>query len=312
MNEWKTAYNIYEQVLQEAGREREDLVVIDADLARASQTKLFKESFPERYFNVGIAEQNMTGIAAGFSLSGRPVIISTFSVFLTKRACDQVSISIAYPKLNVKLIGIESGLSSGRNGASHQAVEDLAIMRAMPNMTVMAPLDAVEIRQAVRAAVNYQGPVYMRMRRGKVPIIFSTDYTFKWGKGLTLREGKEVCIISTGIMTEVALEAAELLSKEGIEAEVLHLHTLKPLDVEAIILAARKTGAVVTAENHNIVGGLGGAIAEVLGENLPTPLKRIGIQDLFGETGTHDYLFKKFRLTAMDIMKAAREVIKRK
>ncbi|MGQ9631619.1 MAG: transketolase family protein [bacterium] len=312
MRKWSTVNNIYERVLLDVGRERQDLVVIDADLARATQTKLFKENFPERYFDVGVAEQNMACIAAGFALSGRPVIISTFSVFLTKRACDQVSISIAYPELNVKLMGVEAGLSSGRNGATHQAVEDLAIMRAMPNMVVMDPLDAVEIRKAVKAAVDYRGPVYMRMRRGQVPIIFGDDYEFQWGKGVTMREGRDVAIISTGIMTEEALKASDLLCEEGIEAEVLHLHTLKPLDEGAIIRTAEKTGAVVTAENHSIIGGLGGAVAEVLGENLPTPIRRIGIRDLFGETGTNEYLFRKYRLTAEDIASAAKEVLKQK
>ena len=310
--EWKTEDNIYEKILLELGEQRRDLVVLDADLARATQTKLFMGSFPERYFDVGIAEQNMTCIAAGMALSGRPVIISTFSVFLTQRACDQVNVSIAYAKTNVKLVGIEAGLSSGRNGASHQSLEDLAIMRAMPNMTVMAPLDTVEIREAVKAAVNFDGPVYMRMRRGPVPVVFGEDYRFQWGRGVTLCQGRDVSIISTGIMTEEAIKAANILGQEGIQAEVLHLHTLKPLDTNAIVQVAVKTGAVVTAENHSIYGGLGSAVAEVLGENHPTPLKRIGIRDMFGETGGREYLFGKFKLTPQDMADAARDVMKRK
>ncbi len=304
--------NIYEKVLVEVGDKTPDLVVIDADLARASQTKLFMQRYPERYFDVGIAEQNMTGIAAGFALSGRPVIISTFAVFLTKRACDQVSMCVAYTELNVKLIGIEAGLSSGRNGATHQAVEDIAIMRSMPNMTVMAPVDVVEIREAVAAAVAYRGPVYMRMRRGRVPVIFGDDYEFRWGKGVVMRSGGDLTIISTGIMTEEALSAATMLEEQGIGAAVLHIHTIKPLDEELIVRSAQKTGAVVTAENHNILGGLGGAVAEVLGERCPVPMKRVGIRDLFGETGTTEYLFEKYHLLARDIVDAARSVLERK
>ena len=309
---WPTEANIYETVLLEAGKETADLVVLDADLARASQTKRFMDQYPDRYFDVGIAEQNMTGIAAGFALSSRPVIISTFAVFLTKRACDQVSASIAYTELNVKLLGIEAGLSSGRNGATHQAVEDLAIMRSMPNMVVMAPLDVVEIRAAVKAAIAHKGPVYMRMRRGDTPVIFGGDYEFAWGKGVVMRDGGDVTIISTGIMTEEALLAADMLAEQGVEAAVLHFHTLKPLDEALVVHYARKTGAVVTAENHSILGGLGSAVAEVLGEQCPAPMKRVGIRDLFGETGSPEYLFQKYHLTPQDIVAAAQSVIKRK
>lgn len=310
--QWPTKNNIYERVLLEAGKETTDLVVIDADLARASQTKLFMEKFPSRYFDVGIAEQNMTGIAAGFALSGRPVIISTFAVFLSKRACDQVSVSIAYTELNVKLLGIEAGLSSGRNGATHQAVEDIAIMRSMPNMVVMAPLDVVEIRAAVKAAIAHQGPVYMRMRRGETPVIFDDDYDFRWGKGVMMREGADVTIVSTGIMTEEALLAADMLAGQGVDASVCHLHTIKPLDEALIVECAQKTGALVTAENHSILGGLGSAVAEVLCEKCPAPMTRIGIRDLFGETGSPEYLFKKYRLTPQDIAEGAMAVINRK
>ena len=312
MQAWPMENNPYEKVLAEIGAERPDLVVVDADLARASQTDTFMQKFPERYFDVGIAEQNMTSIAAGISLSGRPVIISTFSVFLTRRACDQVSVSLAYSDTNVKMMGIESGLSSGRNGASHQAVEDLAIMRAMPNMVVMAPLDVVAIGAAVRAAVDYVGPVYMRMRRHGVPRILGEDYVFQWARAATLEQGSDVGLIGTGIMTEETLKARELLAERGISAEVLHVHTLKPLDVDAILRLARKTGAVVTAENHSIYGGLGSAVAEVLGEQLPTPMKRVGMLDVFGETGAHDYLFEKFARRAEDVADAARAVLRRK
>jgi transketolase len=309
---YRTETNPYERVLYEIGGERTDLVVLDADLARASQTKQFIQAFPERYFDVGIAEQNMTAISAGFALSGRPVIISTFAVFLTQRACDQVSVCIAYPELNVKLVSVEPGLSSGRNGATHQAVQDLAIMRSMPNMTVMAPFDSVEIEAAVRAAVDYHGPVYLRMRRGAVPVFFDDDYRFQWGKARRLREGSDVTLVSTGIMTEAALDAAVVLADEGISATVLHLHTLKPLDTQAILEAAAATGCVVTAENHSIYGGLGSAVAEVLAENMPLPMQRVGIRDTYGETGSNEYLFRKYGLTHADIADAARQAIARK
>ena len=238
--------------------------------------------------------------------------ISTGAVFLTRRACDQVWVSLAYSDTNVKMMGIEAGLSSGRNGASHQAIEDLALMRSMPNMVVMAPLDVVEIGAAVRAAIKHSGPVYMRMRRHAVPVIFGADCRLEWGKAVTMLEGQDVGLISTGIMTEETLKAQEMLAKDGIGAEVLHIHTLKPLDADAVLRLAQKTGAVVTVENHSVYGGLGSAVAEILGENLTTPMKRIGILDLFGETGSREYLFEKFKLRAEDVAQAAKDVIKRK
>lgn len=306
----ETTNNVFETVLHQIGGERRDLVVVDADLQRASQTKQFSDAFPDRHFDVGIAEQNMACIAAGLSLTGRPVIISTFAVFLSKRICDQVSIEIAYSNTNVKLIAIEAGLSSGRNGATHQAVQDLAIMRSMPNMTVMAPADAVEISAAVKAAVDYVGPVYMRMQRGEVPHLFDASYSFEWGKGVLMEEGADVAILSTGIMTERALDAAAALRNDGIRATVAHFHTIKPLDTELVVELAERHAAIVTAENHSIVGGLGGAVAEVLAERRPTLMRRVGIRDMFGETGSPEYLNEKYGLRDMDIAEVCRNVVK--
>jgi transketolase len=308
----KTVTNVYASVLEEAGNDFPDLVVIDADLARATQTELFQKKFPKRYLDIGIAEQNLAGVAAGIALSGRPVIISTFAVFLAQRALDQVSVSIALNKTNVKIIGIEAGLSSGRNGATHQAVEDLAIMRAMPNMTVMEPLDAVEIKEAVYAALKYHGPVYMRMRRGEVPVFFQGPYTFRWGKGVKIEDGKDVTLVSFGTMTETAVEAAALLRQEGIEPEIIHLHTLKPLDEECIIKSAAKTKAVVTLENHSVLGGVGGAVAEVLSTRLPTKMGMVGIRDSFGECGSRDYLDTKYGLSVLHVVETAKNILQEK
>lgn len=307
---YKTVKNIYSSVLNEAGRDFPELVVLDADLARATQTDQFQKNYSERYRDVGIAEQNLASIAAGISLSGRPVIISTFAVFLVQRALDQVATSVALNNTNVKVIGIEAGLSSGRNGATHQAVEDLAITRAMPNMTVMEPLDTVEIKEAVYAALKYKGPVYMRMRRGEVPQIFSDDYTFQWGKGVRMNEGDDVTLISFGAMTETAIEAAAELKNKDVQVDHIHLHTLKPLDEDIILSSVKKTGAVVTAENHSIIGGLGGAVAELLGEKFPAPMRRIGLKDTFGECGSQAYLAEKYGLSESYIIKAVYDIMK--
>ena len=307
-----TVTNVYASVLGEAGDDFPDLVVIDADLSRATQTDIFKQKFSERYLDVGISEQNLVGIAAGISLSSRPVIVSTFAVFLAQRALDQVSVSVALNRTNVKIIGIEAGLSSGRNGATHQAVEDLAIMRAMPGMTVVEPLDAVEIKEAVYASLNYDGPVYMRMRRGEVPVIFDDSYTFSLGKGVKMREGKDITLISFGSMTETALEAGETLVEEGIDPEIIHLHTLKPLDSDLILESASKTGAVVTLENHSLFGGVGGAVAEVLSMNLPTKMGMIGIPDSFGESGSLKYLNAKYGLSVQHVIEKVKQILKLK
>ncbi len=273
----------------------------------------FAEHFPERFFQMGVAEQNMMGVAAGLATSGFIPFPTTFAVFAYKRAHDQVSISIAYTNLNVKIVGSYSGLTSPNTGATHQAIDDIATMRAMPNMTVVAPADAVEVEKAVFAIAEEPGPVYLRIARSKVPIIFDDNYQFKLGEAVVLREGSDVALVSTGIMTVRCLKAADLLQQDRIEATVLHVPTVKPIDVARIVEIAEKTGAVVTVENHTVIGGLGSAVSEVLGENKPCPMQRVGIRDTFGESAEDmEVLFKKYGLTSEEIVKAARKVLERK
>jgi len=236
----------------------------------------------------------------------------TFAVFATKRVCDQVSISIAYPKLNVKVVGSYGGIPTGKAGATHQAFEDIAIMRAIPNMTIIVPADAVEMRHAVRACVEYNGPVYLRCIRCDTPVVFGEDYKFEWNKGVTLRKGKDITIVSTGMMTPEVLVAVNILENEGVSVRLIHLHTIKPIDKEILIKAAKETNCIITVENHSIIGGLGGAVAEVLGENCPTLMKRIGINDTFGESGSLENLLNKYGLTSENIVKETKELIKKK
>ncbi|HHY70296.1 MAG TPA: transketolase family protein, partial [Thermoanaerobacterales bacterium] len=261
----------------------------------------------ERFFNMGIAEQNLMGTAAGFATCGKIPFASTFAIFATGRAFEQVRNSICYPKLNVKIAATHAGLTVGEDGATHQSVEDLAIMRALPNMTVINPADGVEARKAVRAAALYEGPVYLRFGRLAVETIFDEDYEFEIGKGKVLKEGTDVAIIATGIMVGEALKAADILEKEEINAMVVNIHTLKPID-EEIILKAAECGAIITAEEHTVIGGLGSAVAEVLAEKKPTPMRRIGIKDKFGQSGKPQELLKLYNLTAEDIVKAAKEM----
>jgi len=301
------------EALVEIAKERKDIVVLDADVATSTKTSIFKEAFPDRFFEMGIAEQNMMGVAAGMATTQKIIPFAVaFAVFATKRACDQVSISIAYPKLNVKIVGSYGGIPTGKAGATHQAFEDIAIMRAIPNMTVIVPADAVEMKQAVRACVEYNGPVYLRCIRCETPVIFDENYKFEWNKGVTLREGKEVTIVSTGMMTPEALIATNILIDQGVDVRLIHLHTIKPIDKEILIKAAQKTNCIITVENHNIIGGLGGAVSEVLSENCPTLIKRIGIKDTFGESGSLNDLFCKYGLTAENIVKEVKETIKKK
>ncbi|HQE06548.1 MAG: transketolase family protein [Tepidanaerobacteraceae bacterium] len=297
----------YGEALAQLGEEIKDIVVLDADLSGSTKTSVFAKKFPERFFNVGIAEQNLMGTAAGFATCGKIPFASTFAVFATGRAFEQVRNSICYPKLNVKIAATHAGLTVGEDGATHQSVEDLSLMRALPNMTVISPADAVETKKAVRAAAFHQGPVYIRLGRMAVETIFDEDYEFEIGKGKVLREGSDVAIIATGIMVAEALRAAEILEKEGINAMVVNIHTLKPID-EDIILKAADCGAIVTAEEHTVIGGLGSAVAEVLAEKKPTPMRRIGIKDRFGLSGKPNELLKLYNLTAEDIADAAREV----
>jgi len=300
------------RTLVEVGKENKDVVVLDADLATSSKVNYFAKEFPSRYFEMGVAEQNMMGVAAGLSLMGKIPFVSTFGVFASKRACDQVSISIAYPNLNVKIIGAYSGILSGNNGATHQAIEDTAIMRAMPNMVVIDPADDIEMKMVVREITRYKGPVYLRVTRDAWPRVSPRGYKFKIGKGVRIREGKDVTLIGSGVMTSQCIEAGKILEKENIKAEIINISTLKPIDKEIIIKAAMKTKAIVTAENHNIIGGLGSAVAEVLGENAPVFMARIGIKDIFGECGTYEELLNKYEMSPQHIAEAAKKIIEKK
>jgi len=302
----------YGEVLIELGAENENVVVLDADLSGSTKTAGFAGKFPERFFNMGIAEANMIGTAAGLAAAGKIPFASTFAIFAVGRAWEQVRQSVAYPKANVKIVATHSGITVGEDGGSHQSIEDIAIMRAVPNMTVIVPADGVETKLAIRAAAAYKGPVYVRLGRNKVPTIFAADYRFAIGKGCLMRDGSDLTFIGTGLMTAQALAAAELLQQQGISARVLHIATVKPLDEELIIAAACDTGAVVTAEEHSIVGGLGGAVAELLSERCPVPLVRVGIRDRFGLSGKAEELLKYFGLMPEHLVEAAKEVLQKK
>ena len=287
----------YGEALVELGKEHDDVVVLDADLSAATKTGTFKKAFPDRFFDCGIAESNLMGVAAGIATTGMVPFASTFAMFAAGRAFEQVRNSIGYPHLNVKIGATHAGISVGEDGATHQCNEDIALMRTIPGMTIICPADDVEAKAAVKAAYEMDGPVYLRFGRLAVPVINDTpDYKFEIGKGVTLREGKDVTIVATGLCVNSALEAAELLAKDGIEAKVINIHTIKPLDEELIVTAAKETGKVVTVEEHSVIGGLGGAVCEVLGEKAPVPVKRIGVNDVFGESGPAVKLIEKYGL----------------
>lgn len=312
MSEKIATREAYGKALVELGRKNKDVVVLDADLSKSTKTALFAREFPERFFDMGIAEQNMMGTAAGLALGGKIPFVSSFAVFATGRAFEQVRNSICYPRLNVKIAATHAGITVGEDGGSHQAIEDIAVMRALPNMTVIVPADAVEAAQAVTAIAEMEGPCYLRLGRPKVPVIYDNDYRFRIGRAHVLREGKDVAIVACGIMVAQALAAAEKLEENGVSATVINAASIKPLDEETILKAAAETGAVITAEEHNIIGGLGSAVAELLVEHRPVPMKRVGITDKFGESGSPDELMKHFGLTAENIVAAAQEVIARK
>lgn len=297
----------YGQALVQLGKQSEDIVVLDADLSGSTKTGMFAEKFPDRFFNIGIAEQDLMSTAAGLSTCGKIPFASTFAVFATGRAFEQVRNSICYPNLNVKIAATHAGITVGEDGATHQSIEDLAIMRALPNMTVINPADAVEAKKAVRAAAKHEGPVYLRLGRMAVDTIFDEDEEFEIGKGKILKEGKDIAIIATGIMVGEALKAANILQKDGIDAMVVDIHTLKPIDKE-VILKAAECEKIVTVEEHNIIGGLGSAVAEVLSEKKPTLIKRMGIKDVFGQSGKPEELLKLYELTAEDIAKTAKNL----
>ncbi|MCD8363306.1 MAG: transketolase family protein [Lachnospiraceae bacterium] len=292
----------YGNALVELGEQNPDIIVLDADLAGATKTGVFKKAFPDRHIDCGIAEGNMMSIAAGLSTAGKIPFASTFAMFAAGRAFEQVRNSIGYPHMNVKIGATHAGISVGEDGATHQCNEDVALMRTIPGMTIIVPSDDVEARAAVKAAAEYVGPVYMRFGRLAVPVINdNADYKFEIGKGITLREGTDVTIIATGLEVCESLEAAKLLEADGISAEVINIHTIKPLDVERVVASAKKTGKVVTVEEHSIIGGLGGAVAEALSENAPTKMLRIGVEDRFGESGPAKALLEKFGLDAKGI-----------
>ncbi|MBQ4141590.1 MAG: transketolase family protein [Clostridia bacterium] len=290
--------------------EKYDFVVLDADLAAATKTGIFKKKFPERFFDCGIAEGNMMTVAAGIATTGKPVFASTFAMFAAGRAFEQVRNSIAYPHLNVKIGATHAGITVGEDGATHQCLEDLGVMRTIPGMVVLNPADDVEARAAVEWALNYVGPVYIRFGRLAVPVVFDeADYKFEFGKNLTVREGTDVTIMATGTMLYMAIEAAEKLAEEGISARVTNVHTIKPIDKEDIIEAAKTTGCIVTAEEHNIMGGLGAAVAEVVCENCPVPVLRVGVEDKFGKSGKVPALLEAYGLTTENIVAKAKAAI---
>jgi len=298
--------------LVELGRTRDDIVVLSADLTESTRAAWFKEKFPERFFAMGVSEQDMMGTAAGLALSGKVAFACTFGAFAAGRAWDQVRVSLAYMKTNVKVVGTHGGISVGEDGPTHQANEELALMRILPNMTVIIPCDAIEAKKATIASASCPGPVYLRLGRSGVPVVTKEEDIFKIGKADLLKEGKDVSIIACGVEVYEALCAHEALKKENISARVINLHTIKPIDKDLIIKAARETGAVVTAEEHTIVGGMGSAVSEVLSQSCPVPMEFIGVKDRFGESGDPKELFKLFGLTAGDIIKAAKKVIARK
>lgn len=297
----------YGNALKDLAEEFPNLVVLDADLAAATKTGIFRKAYPDRHIDCGIAECNMMGVAAGLSLVGKIPFVSSFAMFAAGRAYEQVRNSIGYPHLNVKIGATHAGITVGEDGASHQCNEDIALMRTIPGMVVMCPSDDVEAKAAVRAALEYQGPVYIRFGRAAVPVINDKpDYKFEIGKGTVVREGKDVTIVATGICVDSALGAAEKLAAEGIEAEVVNICTIKPLDEEIILGSAKKTGKVVTVEEHSVIGGLGSAVCDCLSEKLPTPVKKIGMQDVFGESGSAAALVAKYGLDAEGVYKSVK------
>ncbi len=298
----------YGKALKELGK-RDDILVLDADLAKATKTIVFKKEYPEKFIDAGIAEGNMMGVAAGLSTVGYTVFASSFAMFSAGRAFEQVRNSIAYPKLNVKIGATHAGISVGEDGASHQCCEDIALMRSIPNMVIINPADDVEAFQAVLAAADFEGPVYMRFGRLAVPRVNGEDYKFELGKGVTLRDGKDVTIVATGLMVNEALIAADELKADGIDARVINIHTIKPIDKEILVKAAKETGAIVTAEEHSVIGGLGSAVTEVLCEECPVPVLRLGVEDTFGKSGPAVELLKIFGLDAKHIAEKAKKTV---
>ena len=303
----------YGKALAVLANTNENVVVLDADLSKSTKTADFKAVAPERFFNMGIAEGNMMGVAAGLSTCGKIPFVSTFAMFAAGRAFEQIRNSICYPKLNVKVCATHAGLTVGEDGASHQAIEDISLMRSVPNMVVINPADDIETEAAIKAVAEMEGPCYVRLGRMAVSRVNDeTNYNFVIGKGITLAEGNDVAIIGTGIMVEAVLEAKEELAKEGINARVINIHTIKPIDEELIIKAAKETGVIVTAEEHSIIGGLGSAVAEVVSEKCPVPVLRVGVKDTFGESGKPNELLEKYGLTSKDIVNKVKKALELK
>ena len=297
------------QALVDLGKERDDFIVMDADLAAATQTGKFKKEFPERFYDCGIAEQNMISIAAGIAATGKKVVCSSFAMFAAGRAFEQIRNSVGYPHLNVIIGATHAGISVGEDGATHQCNEDIALMRTIPGMTIINPADETEAYLAVKAAFEHDGPVYMRFGRLAVPVIFGDDYKFEIGKGVELKEGKDVTIIATGLMVNEAMIAHDILKQEGISARVINMATIKPIDKDIILKAARETGAIVTAEEHSVVGGLGSAVSEVVCEEYPVPVVKLGVYDVFGHSGPAVKLLDEFGLRGANIAEKAKKAI---
>ncbi|MBR2590913.1 MAG: transketolase family protein [Clostridia bacterium] len=301
----------YAEALKELAQSP-DVIVMDADLGAATKSLTFKKFAPERFFDAGIAEANMMGVAAGLATCGKTVFVSSFAMFATGRAYEQIRNSIAYPNLNVKICASHAGISVGEDGASHQCIEDISLMRSIPNMVVINPADVVEAKAAVLEAAHHEGPVYVRLGRLAIPTVFNESYRFRIGKGQVLAEGDDVTIIATGLMVDEALQAKDILAKQGISARIVNMATIKPIDKSLVIESAKKTGCIVTAEEHSVIGGLGSAVAEVLSEEYPTPLVRVGVDDTFGESGPAWELLKKYGLSAENIAKNAAIAIAKK
>ena len=301
----------YGSALAELG-DKYDFVVLDADLAAATKTGTFKKKFPERFFDCGIAEGNMMSVAAGLAAAGKTVFASSFAMFAAGRAFEQVRNSICYPHLNVKIGATHAGITVGEDGATHQCIEDFALMRSIPGMTVVNPADAVEAKAAVEAAINFDGPMYLRFGRYAVPVLYGDDYKFELGKGVQMTEGNDLTIVATGMLVGMSMEAAKILEERGIKARVINIHTIKPIDKDIILKAAAETGAIVTAEEHNIIGGLGSAVAEVVGEGCPVPVIRLGVEDKFGHSGKVPPLLEMYGLTVENIVAKAEIALKMK
>ncbi len=302
----------YGKALVELGEKNKDIIVLDADLSGSTKTAKFGEKFPKRFFNAGIAEGNMMGVAAGLATTGKVVFASTFAIFASQRACEQIRNSICYPNLNVKIAATHAGITVGADGGSHQAIEDVAIMSAMPNMTVVVPGDGVSTEALIKQAYEYEGPVYIRMSRAKVDDVYDKETFFSIGQANMLQDGEDATIIVSGYLLNSSIEAAKILKNQGINVRLLDMSTIKPLDIGSVLKAAKETKAIVTVEEHNVIGGLGSAVASFLAENHPTPVQMVGLRDVFGQSGSAKELLEEYNLTPKDIVKAVKEVLLRK